>query len=99
MTVFADIPDTHRASHYATYALGRGVLDDLYEIRSDRLRHFSPDNAITRNQAVQMMVATYETMYGLVTISADFSSKLSDVSLANPYYASIIKAEYLGIIE
>ncbi|USN56439.1 MAG: S-layer homology domain-containing protein [Candidatus Peribacteria bacterium] len=97
--VFHDIDREHRSSWYTPYAFHKGILAKLYAIDVSGDRYFSPDLAITRGEAIQMMIATYEKIYGTVSVPSDYVIPMEDVSSADLYYDAIQKAVYLGIIE
>lgn len=99
VTMFQDIPHEHWAAWYATYAYQKNILTKLYTRDVDGLRYFSPDENITRADAVRMMVAVYEKLYGAIEVPVDHTMKMVDITSSDADYEIAHKASYINIIQ
>lgn len=89
--VFADVPSTHRFSWYAEYGYIRWLTNGMYTL-TDSWRQFTPDEYITRNEAIKRIMMVY-TMVNNEEINVNTPTIFSDLKITDPYYTYVRMAE------
>jgi len=90
---FADTPNWF--NHYADYAFKNGLTEGLYNTDKDGKKYLDPDKAISRYEAIKIMMLAYNKIsQSLVDISKP--SVMGDIiDSSNPYYSYVRQAETL----
>jgi len=93
---FLDTPNWF--NHYADFAFKQWLTQWLYTTDTDGNRYLDPDQAITRYEAIKIMMLAYNKIsQSIVDISQP--SVMGDViDTNNPYYNYVRQAEVLGFI-
>jgi hypothetical protein len=95
---FADINNTHWFSHYAQYAYSKWLTEWLWTTDTTGNRYISPDQAISRYEAIKVIMLAYQTI-NKHSIALSWTTFLGDViDPSNPYYKYIREAEVLWFI-
>lgn len=95
-TIFSDTPNWF--NHYAQYAYTQWLTDGLYTTDKKGNKYLNPDQAITRYEAIKVIMLAYNKIQqGSISIVG--SSVLGDIINPNdPYYSYVRQAELLWFI-
>jgi len=94
--VFTDTPNWF--NHYAQYAYNQWLTDGLYTTDKKGNKYLSPDKAITRYEAIKVIMLAYAKLQQSA-ITTMGSSVLGDIiDTGNPYYRYVRQAETLWFI-
>lgn len=94
--VFADTPNWF--NHYAQYAYNQWLTDGLYTTNKKGNKYLFPDQAITRYEAIKVIMLAYNKIKQSAT-SINGRSVLGDIiNPSDPYYSYVRQAEALWFI-
>lgn len=93
---FIDTPN--RFNHYADFAFKQGLVEWLYTTDKYGNRYLNPDQAITRYEAIKIMMLAYNKISQSMA-NITWPSVMGDViNPDDPYYSYVRQAEVLGFI-